>query len=71
MSRKCRICSCNIPNERLEILPETDTCVEHSDVESYVGFMVYQDKCTPEFVAINPKNKEALRLARAADERER
>lgn len=71
MAKTCKECGKEIPQERLDVLPDTETCVEHSDVEDYVGFMVFGHKTGAQFVAINPKDKESLRLARRADERKR
>ncbi len=39
--RTCARCKSFIPESRLEILPDTQTCVSCSGVQKYVGAMVY------------------------------
>jgi ribosome-binding protein aMBF1 (putative translation factor) len=34
-SKQCELCGAKIPEERLEILPETTTCVKCSDTAPY------------------------------------
>lgn len=34
-SRLCKTCGVQIPQARLEVLPDTDSCVEHSNVRPY------------------------------------
>lgn len=58
--RLCTKCKCVIPNERLDVLPETRTCVECSGVQKYVGAMVYDHKTAPRLTYVNPENKEAV-----------
>lgn len=58
--RLCTKCKCVIPDERLDVLPETRTCVECSGVQKYVGIMSYQHKTAPSLVYISPENKEAV-----------
>lgn len=33
--RKCKVCGIVIPEGRIKILPNTHTCVEHSDTSKY------------------------------------
>lgn len=45
----CEICGAEIPHERLEILPETTTCVKCSEAKpysesEYLGFNVAKDQ---------------------------
>jgi len=58
--RLCFKCKCVIPMERLDVLPETQTCVQCSGVEKYVGAMVYDHKTAGRLAYVNPKNKEAV-----------
>lgn len=58
--RACVRCKTIIPRERLEVLPETHTCVECSGVQKYVGAMVFDHKTAPSLVHIRPENKEAV-----------
>lgn len=37
--RLCKVCSEPIPVERLEALPDTATCVNHSSVQPYRAFI--------------------------------
>ena len=38
--RRCRVCNEEIPPKRIEILPHTQTCVNHSTVEKKVAVTV-------------------------------
>jgi hypothetical protein len=58
--RTCIKCKNTIPAERLEVLPETHTCVNCSGVQKYCGVMVYEHKTAPTLQYIRPENKEAL-----------
>lgn len=69
--RCCRVCGKPIPAERLEALPNTAHCVEHSDVKKKVGFMVYPHKTGSSIVMIDPDDTEALRQANNANARRR
>lgn len=40
----CRVCGTPIPPKRLEILPNTTTCVRHSDVEAVSCYQVINGK---------------------------
>lgn len=60
----CVNCREEIPPERLEILPETKTCIKCSQEESLIGITIW-DKTTPIFVAVNSQAAEmAGRLER-------
>ena len=37
MARQCIVCSADIPEGRIKILPNTKTCVNHSTTESYAA----------------------------------
>lgn len=67
------ICKCGkeIPAERLEILPDTTTCVECSTVPRKVGIMVYPHKTGGYCEVIDPRNKEDLRRAKRFNRRAR
>lgn len=58
--RTCVRCKCLIPAERLEVLPETHTCVACSKVQKYVGAMAYEHKTAPSLVYVRPENTEAV-----------
>lgn len=55
----CINCGKRIPEERLEVLPNTDTCVKCSEVDKRVGMMVW-DQATPELVMLEGSQKERL-----------
>jgi RNA polymerase-binding transcription factor DksA len=55
--RTCIVCNKDIPQERLEILPHTKTCVNCSTEEAKVGFTVW-DKKTPELMVIDSESRE-------------
>jgi hypothetical protein len=38
--KKCKTCGCEIPAKRLEALPHTQTCVEHSNVSKFTANIV-------------------------------
>lgn len=59
----CIVCHNPIPEERLEILPHTKTCVKCSTEEKMVGYMDYYHKTAPNLVIIDPKDKESMRRA--------
>ena len=65
--RKCEGCGCEIPHERLEILPDTLTCVNCSKAERYVGVNVFSHKTAPEINILNPNVRNADELFRQAD----
>jgi len=58
--RTCARCKSMIPTSRLEVLPETQTCVTCSGVQKYVGAMVYDHKTAGRVVFVRPENKEAV-----------
>lgn len=66
---KCSVCDVEIPDERAEL--GYDTCVKHSKAAKKVGFMVYNHKTAPEIAIVDPANKEGLRQATRAFNRER
>lgn len=57
----CVFCKCEIPVERLEILPETTTCVKCSRVQKYQGANVFTHKTAPTLVFFRGEDKENLR----------
>lgn len=58
--RTCFRCKSPIPRGRLEVLPDTQTCVECSGVQKYVGAMVWDHKTAPRLAIVRPENKEAV-----------
>src|SRR3954471_23914926 len=71
--KKCDGCGCTIPQERLELLPETMTCVKCSKEEKLIGFQIsnYPKGTASEIVLVDPKDTEKLRLAQRANARRR
>lgn len=67
----CVHCNAEIPAIRLEILPNTDTCVSCSDTPKMVGFMDWGHKTAPELVMINPTDRENFRRAARINSRSR
>ena len=59
----CVNCNGVIPVARLEVLPDTQTCVGCSTAKPMVGFMDWAHKTAPELVMINSADKENLRRA--------
>jgi hypothetical protein len=68
---KCAKCESEIPQERLEVLPHTKTCVECSTEQKRVGFMCFEHKTAPFLVMVDSANKETLRQANRAFRRAR
>lgn len=58
--RNCFRCKQIIPMERLEVLPDTQTCVSCSGVQKYVGAMVFDHKTAPRLAYVRPENKQAV-----------
>jgi hypothetical protein len=58
--RTCYKCKAPIAAERLEILPDTHTCVNCSGVQKYVGAMIFDHKTAPSLAFVRPENKEAV-----------
>ncbi len=69
--RMCDICQLPIPAERLEALPNTTRCVEHSNVTAPVAFMDYSHKTAPSLVLADSQDAEQVRMAQRAYRRER
>jgi len=58
--RTCVRCKSFIPHSRLDVLPDTHTCVSCSGVQKYVGAMVYDHKTAGRVEFVRPENKEAV-----------
>lgn len=58
--RTCARCRNIIPQERLDVLPDTHTCVSCSGVQKYVGAMIYDHKTAGRLEFVRPENKEAV-----------
>lgn len=73
MAKVCSVCGTEIPAERLEILPDTETCTAHSGVKAKIGFMVseFSKATAPSLVMIDPTDKESVRRAQRAHHRAR
>jgi hypothetical protein len=71
MKRKCEKCGKAIPSARLDILPDTQTCVGCSEVKAKVVYPVYSHKTAPEIIVVDGDNDEGLRLADRANQRAR
>jgi len=74
--RHCEICSIDIPQARLDVLPEATMCVkcaEKHGQKKRVGFMVsvHSKGTAPELITIDPDDAESLRQARRVHNRER
>lgn len=67
----CSQCNREIPTERLEILPNTNTCAACSTEQRRVGFLVYGHKTAGEVVMVDGGNREAVRQAERAYRRAR
>jgi hypothetical protein len=68
---KCKNCEKKIPKARLEVLPNTETCVGCSEAKPMMGFMDWAHKTAPELVIVNPDDKENLRRAKRINSRAR
>lgn len=68
---KCKNCKQNIPKARLEVLPNTETCVGCSDAKPMMGFMDWAHKTAPELVMVNTADKENVRRAQRINKRSR
>lgn len=58
--RTCARCKQTIPQSRLDVLPDTHTCVTCSGVQKYVGAMVYDHKTAGRLEFVRPENREAV-----------
>jgi hypothetical protein len=58
--RTCARCKSMIPQSRLDILPDTQTCVGCSGVQKYVGAMVYDHKTAGRLEFVRPENTQAV-----------
>lgn len=67
----CVNCNGVIPVARLEVLPDTQTCVGCSTAKPMIGFMDWAHKTAPELVMINSADKENLRRAKRISARSR
>lgn len=68
-----RVCRCGtaISQERLDILPNTYSCVRCSTEQPYVGMMSYSHKTAPALIYTRPENKEAVEALQRAYRRAR
>jgi hypothetical protein len=58
--RLCFKCKCVIPNERLDVLPDTRTCRECSTEQAYIGARIYDHKTAGRAVFVRPEDTEAV-----------
>ncbi len=70
---KCEKCGKNIPQVRLDALPDTTFCVKCAERHGARphAYMVYGHKTAPEIVVVDQKDKEAMRQAERAHRRSR
>lgn len=66
---KCCVCGTSIPEERIEM--GFYTCIVHSTAKPRVGFMVFSHKTAPEIAIVDTSNREGLRQAVRAFNRDR
>jgi len=71
MNSVCEVCGYDIPQERLDVLPETKVCVNCTTEEKVQGLMVWSHKTAPCIVIFHPSEKEAIRRAKRFDARAR
>jgi len=71
--KTCEVCGAAIPEERLELLPGTRTCVGCSREQRKVGFMIseFSKGTAPALVTVDPANTEDFRRAVRANRRRR
>ncbi len=69
---KCSECGIEIPAERLEALPDTDTCIKCSRVKKAIGYMVptASKGCAPVLMRVSD-DPESQRQADNANRRKR
>ncbi len=65
--RLCFKCKCVIPNERIDVLPDTQTCVQCSGVEKYVGAMIFDHKTAGRLEYVNPIDATILKRWRGEE----
>lgn len=68
---KCKACGINIPEARLEALPNVKTCVDHSDETPYFGLEVYPHKTGGFVIKTKLENQEQVRQMKRAYKRSR
>jgi RNA polymerase-binding transcription factor DksA len=71
--RNCDTCGAPIPQERLEALPDTTTCVHCSRETARLGFMIsaFSKGTASEIVIVKQEDTEAVRRAKRANARSR
>lgn len=69
--RMCIHCDSEIPLARIEVLPNTQTCVSCSTETKRVGFMDWGHKTAPELVIVDSNDKENMRRASRINSRSR
>ena len=68
---RCEHCKIPIPFGRLELLPDTTTCVKHSTEAGYVGVNIFAHKTAPEVMMVKGDNEESVRQMWRAYHRKR
>jgi hypothetical protein len=58
----CSECGVEIPQERLEVLPDTETCVKCSKHDAVVGVMVWNEGTPTLIISSAEEAKELKRL---------
>jgi len=70
--KKCQVCQQEIPAERLEVFPGTETCAKHSNTNRQIGYMIgTAAKGCAATLMIVPDDAEAQRQAKRAFMRSR
>lgn len=64
MSKDCIYCGAEIGAGRLEVLPDTETCVSCSTEQKNVCVPAYAHKTGGSIVILDSRDKEGIRLAR-------
>lgn len=59
-TRNCIECGVQIPKERIEVLPETQTCVNCSKVTAKIAITAWND-LTSELIIIEPEQADILK----------
>ena len=60
--KKCTTCNCEISKDRLDLIPDAETCIKHSTVQRYIGVTEFGHKTGGYVIKVRPDlNAEGLR----------